>query len=188
MTIMHSVKAASRYARSLLQLATEQGNLETVSGDMRFIHNACKDSRELMLLLKSPIINPGKKLNILTAVFREHICDLTYEILKILSRKRRENLLYDIAGEFFLQYQKLKGETFVKVTSAVPLTEIQKEKIRILLSKITGLKAEIKEKLDPSLLGGILIEAGDLRMDLSVSGRLKKVKKEFEMNLYEKGF
>ncbi|OFY67608.1 MAG: ATP synthase F1 subunit delta [Bacteroidetes bacterium RIFCSPLOWO2_02_FULL_36_8] len=183
---MPVTKATARYARSLLELATEQGNLEAVYSDMRFIYKACKDNRELMLLLKSPIVNPGKKLNILTDVFRAHICDLTYEILKILTRKRRENLLYEIAADFFLQYQKLKGETYVTVTSAIPLTESQKEKIRILLSHITGLKAEIKEKLDTSLIGGVMIESGDLRMDLSVSGGLKKVKKEFEMNLFEK--
>jgi F-type H+-transporting ATPase subunit delta len=92
-------QVASRYAKSLLDLAIEQGKTEVVKGDMANFKEALK-SRDLYLLLKSPIIYPTKKISALKAVFEGKLDALTMSFFELTIRKGREPLLVDIADEF----------------------------------------------------------------------------------------
>ncbi len=176
-------QVASRYARSLLDLATEQGKTDIVKADMVNFQEALK-SRELVLLLKSPIIYPDKKLACLKAIFEGKMDDLTMAFFNLSVKKGRESLLIDIAEEFNTQYNAQFNIALVKVTSATALDAATTEKI---LSKVRSLIGEnmtiqLETKIDPVLIGGFIIQFEDKLYDSSVLYQMNKLKQTFSQN------
>src|SRR5687767_1782106 len=112
-----SYKVTSRYAKSLIDLAVEQGKLEKVLDDINGFLNAA-NNRDLILLLKSPLVKPDKKEKVMEAIFKERVDELTYSFFQIIIRKGREALLPEIAEEFVNQYRKIKGISIVNLVSA----------------------------------------------------------------------
>lgn len=184
---MSLVRIASRYAKSLLELAHEQGKLDTVMGDIKVLQESA-ENRDLYLMLKSPIVNGGKKKQVFQALFGESFDKMTMGFLNIIVNKGRENFLPEIANEFVEQYRKFKNISTVKVTSAKPLSAdaLDKIKTKLLASNSTSENVEIETQVDPSLIGGFVIEIGDKLYDSSVAHKLALLRKEFVGNIYEK--
>lgn len=181
-----SSRVAGRYAKSLMDLSKEMGKLDPVVEDMKSIASAVKN-RDLYLLLQSPIINADKKNSIMTAIFGGKLSDLTMSFIKICVDKGREGLLPDISTEFLAAHKKMQGITTVKVTAATPLSTEAIEAIRkqLVASSDTLAKVEIEVKVDPSLIGGYVVEFGDKLYDASVAHKLDVLKKDFVGNIYE---
>jgi len=176
-------QVASRYAKSLLDLAVDQGKTEIVKADMANFHEALK-SRELVLMLKSPIIYPDKKLAALKAIFEGKMDPLTLAFFDLSVKKGRESLLIDIADEFTTQYNTKFNIALVKVTSASALNESTTEQI---MSKVKGLigagkTIQLETKVDPALIGGFIIEFDDKLYDSSVAYQMNKLKQSFSHN------
>jgi F-type H+-transporting ATPase subunit delta len=173
-------RIAGRYAKSLLELAQEQGKMETILGDMTMFKTAT-ENKDLHMMLKSPIINTTKKRSILTTLFGESFDEMTMAFVNIVLTKGREELLPEICGEFIDQYRRIKNITSATVTSAVALKEetLEKIKTKIQTEMTQGGTVNIETKVDPSLLGGFVIEIGDKLYDASVATSLKKLRKEF---------
>ena len=173
-------KLAGRYAKSLIDLAQEQGKLETILGDIQAF-KAANENRDMYMMLKSPIINTTKKSNIITELFGESFDEMTMAFTKIILTKGREEFLPEICDEFINQYRSIKNITNAVVISAAPLKEETLEKIKnkIQSEMAQGGTVEVETKVDPSLLGGFVIEIGDSLYDASVATRLNKLKKEF---------
>ena len=173
-------RIAGRYAKSVLDLAQEQNNLETVREDMLAFAKATK-VRDLYLLLKSPIIPGGKKKTILTSIFDGKVDKLTMAFFNIVLTKGREAYLPEMADAFEEQYRELKGITSVKLTTASPLTEEVLNTIKAKLegSDQTNNTIEIETAVNPDLIGGFMFEFGDRLYDASVAHRLAEIKKEF---------
>lgn len=182
-------RIASRYAKSLLDLAIEQNKLERVKEDIEHFQ-AAKENRDLFLLLKSPIIKPGKKQEIFTALFADKYDEMTLGFLKIILTKGREYHLPEIADEFMKQYRADQDISTIKVTTASPLSEsaLKSIKDKLLTASATRGFVEIENAVDPDLIGGFVIEFGDNLYDASVAHSLEKLKKEFSKNLYVKDF
>jgi F-type H+-transporting ATPase subunit delta len=186
---MKEARVASRYAKSLLQLAIEQGQLEVVDKDMRLIRNATRDSKELSLVINSPIIKGDKKGSILRAIFAEKVSKVSMDFIDILIRKRREYLVDDIAEAFELQYKTHIGSVTAVVTTASAMSDEQRSKVMTLVQELGHSKSvEIKEVIDESIIGGIIIQVGDKQLDESVSRRLADYKKQFSKNQYVADF
>lgn len=186
---MSVARIATRYAKSLLDLSVERGSLELVNADMATLRNALQN-KELALLLKSPIIKADKKINVVDAIFKGKIDELTLAYLHLLINKGREPFLADIATEFGNQYKLLKKITAVKVTTAAPLTDevLNSIKIKIQQSGIAMENLEVQTTVDPKLIGGFVLEFDNKRYDASVSHKLEQLKSEFSKNLYVKEF
>src|SRR5690554_3125380 len=101
---MSAIRVASRYTKSLLELAVEQGQLEAVHQDMNRLLTLAASNREFKVMLKSPVINAEKKLKVLNALFTDAKSPLTITFFRILAQKGREGVLLDIAKEFHRQY------------------------------------------------------------------------------------
>lgn len=181
-----SSRVAGRYAKSLMDLAKEMGKLNDVVEDIKSIAAAVKN-RDLYLLLQSPIITADKKNTIMNAIFGGKLSDLTMSFIKICIDKGREGLLPDISTEFLAEHKKMQGITTVKVTTATPLSTESIEAIRkqLVSSSDTLTQVEIDVKIDPSLIGGYVVEFGDKLYDASVAHKLDVLKKGFASNLYE---
>jgi len=185
---MKNFKACNRYAKSLIDLAVEKGVLETVYEDMNGISKTVSDSRELQLLLQSPIIKPDAKQNILKQVFQSKVSDLTNSFIAIITDKGREQLLGGIAEAFIQQYKSHNNLVQAEVISAAPLDAEANAQVQAILAKISTDTAEIIETIDPSILGGFILKVGDKMIDSSVASQLKELKREFTENQYIPGF
>ena len=115
-------RIASRYAKSLVDLAVEQNKLERIKEDVSTFKEVTK-IRDFYLLLKNPIVKTEKKAAIVKQLFEGKYDELTLAFLDILIRKGREAHLPEIAEEFLIQYKHIKHISSVKVTTAKPLTE-----------------------------------------------------------------
>lgn len=177
---MSSIRIASRYAKSLIELARDEGKLERVHEDVLHFQ-AAAGVKDLDLLLKSPIIGPGKKKSIFKALFEKNYDPLTFSFLEIILRKGREMFLSDIADEFIAQYKDIKQITTVKLTTAKPMTEVQTEEMkkRIVASGLTYPNLDLQTEVNPDIIGGFIIGIGDRLYDASVLHQLESMRKSF---------
>ena len=177
---MSSARIASRYAKSLIELANEEGKLERVHEDV-LNFKAAAGVKDLALLLKSPIIGPEKKKTIFKALFEKAYDPLTYSFLEIILRKGREMYLSEIADEFIEQYKDIKKITTVRLTTASPLSETQMEEMKkkIVASGLTYPNLDLKTQVNPDIIGGFIIEIGDKMYNASVLHQLESMRKSF---------
>ena len=178
-------RIASRYAKSLIELADEQNKLEDITEDIKSFQRALAN-RDLYLLLKSPIVSVDKKKQVFKALFEGKFNEMTLAFLNILTTKGREAYMPEIADEYLDQYKKIKHISTVKLTTAEALTADAVEAIRKKLeeSKVTDEHVEIETAVDPELIGGFVIELDDKIYDASVANKLEELKRDFRNNLY----
>jgi F-type H+-transporting ATPase subunit delta len=171
---------ATRYAKSLLDLAVEQNLLDNILEDMEVFKQAL-NNREFYLLLKSPLVKQDKKVSIFNSIFSGKVNKMTIAFLNILARKGRENILPEITTEFFNQYKDLKNISTVKVTSSSPMTESQIASLKNKLQKsdIVRENIDLITEVDKSLIGGMVVEIGDKMYNATVAHNLRSLKKEF---------
>ena len=182
---MNIAPVAYRYARSLMALALEKNTVDAVQDDMLLVANTCAESRELQVLLRSPIVKADKKGLILDKIFAGKIGEMTNSFVAILVRKGRETMLPQVATAFTELYKIHKGIIKAEVISAVPLSEDARQKVRALATeKHPGKTIELVETVDAALIGGLIIRIGDEQFDGSVSRRLSDLRREFSKNPY----
>lgn len=179
-----SSKAGARYAKSLIDLSTEQNALEEIKNDMVFFESVVDDNSELEAILKNPIVPLDKKAGILNDVFGSKVHKITNSFLYLVVKKGRSSILFDTAKQFIAQYNVIKGIVTAEVTSAIALTEASKTEIIALIKKELGANQVIvKEKVDEKLIGGFILKVGDKQFDASISSGLSKLKKEFAQGI-----
>ncbi len=174
--------AARRYAKSLLSLALEQGTVDAVHADMLLVNQVISDSRELKVMLTSPIIKSDKKTAILSEIFKGKISDLSLQFIDLAVAKGRDALLPAIASAYEEAYRAHKNISTVEVTSAIALSEEQKKRIMAIAAKQGVENAEVVEIVDPSLIGGFVMRMGDKQIDASISNRINSLKQELIKN------
>ncbi len=174
-------QVAKRYAKSLLDFALERKELEAVAADMALIAETCKNSKDLQLMLKSPIIKPEKKLAVVKKIFGGEIGTVSLNFLTIIAGKNRESLLMEIASAFGTVYRKYQGILSAEIISAVPLTEQERNKA-IQVVKGLGDKVELTERIDKDIIGGFIIRVDDKQYDASVASRITALKRAFSKN------
>ena len=186
---MSEFRAASRYAKSLIELSVEKGVLEEVHNDMLAFTELCKENRDFLLMLKNPIIKHDKKRSILKAIFAGKVNDLTMAIFDIITRKNREPILPAIAVEFHKQYNVLNRIEVATVTTAVPLSAELKAQLEGLVKEISERESvELKEIVDKDIIGGFVLKVGDRQIDSSIKSKLKALELKFSQNPYIKEF
>lgn len=180
---MLNPRLATRYAKSILGLAIETGQLDTVYKDMQYLQSVAKINREFVVVLKSPVINPDKKEAILEAVTRGNISKLTDSFIRLLLRKGREMNLPEITSAFIDQYKENQEIFTVKLTTAVPVSDQVKQEIVDKLKSQSDMKnIELTSVVDEDLIGGFVLQIGDTLVDASIAYDLNLVKKQFLNN------
>jgi F-type H+-transporting ATPase subunit delta len=182
---MNNPRLAGRYAKSLLDLAIEQNNLETVLADIRHLHTITKANPEFAALLRSPVIPSDKKGKIVDAVIKGRVSPLTFSFVQLLTRKARESYLPEIVKAFIEQYNELKNIHQVKLTTAAPISDELKTSIVNKVKADAGIEnIELETLVQEELIGGFKLEMGGTLVDTTVLRDLKFVKKQFEDNEY----
>ncbi|MCS3796791.1 ATP synthase F1 subunit delta [Niastella sp. OAS944] len=180
---MPNPRLAARYAKSLIDLANETNQLESVYKDMLYLQAVCKESREFLTLMRSPVVKADKKIAIVLAVTKGKISELTDSFNRLMITKGRESYLPEISSAFIDQYKLQKGIHTVKLTTAVPVTEDVKNQIIGQVQKQTNLgNIDLKSTVDEDIIGGFVLEIGDTLIDASIAYDLNKIKTQFMNN------
>lgn len=175
---MSDRSVASRYAKSILDLAIETNALEPVHQDMLDFISTCKSSPALQGLLRNPITPLDKKLSILKALFGEKFNKLTIGFFEIMIRKERSEIILPAAVEFINQYNSKNKIVIAEITTAV---EISAELEAQLLAKVSQLaegEIQVHKIVDPEIIGGFILRVEDKQIDTSFRTKLASLKKE----------
>jgi F-type H+-transporting ATPase subunit delta len=184
---MRNPRLASRYAKSILDLSVERNSLEPVLADMRRLHEICKTSPEFEIMLQSPVIKGDKKQAVIMAVLAgQGLNELTKGFITLLVNKGREQNLAEIATSFVQQYNLMKRIRTVKLTTAAPVTDIVKEKIKAkVASFMPNDTMSLETNIDASLIGGFVLEVEDQLFDASIKKKLNDVRTKILDHTYE---
>lgn len=182
---MPNPRLASRYAKSLIDLAQETDQLDQIFKDIEVLAAACRESRPFLTFIRNPVINADKKGKIFQAIFEGKLSPLTEKFCKLLIRKGRESYLPEIAFAGSEQYRHIRNIRQVKITTAAPLDETLKDVlIRKIKSEISDQKIELITAVNEDLIGGFVLETDNNLFDASIRRDLKDVKSQFLKNVY----
>ena len=183
---MNNPRLAGRYAKSLLDLATEQNQVDAVYADMKWLQQVCKSNPDFVAVLRSPIIKPTTKEKIIGSVTTARVCNLTTLFIQLLVKKAREINLPEIVNTYIDQFNALRNIHKVKITTAEPISDEMREAImKNLRANISDSKTfEIEHHINNELIGGFVLETDGTLVDASILRDLKDIQKQFMNNDY----
>lgn len=168
-------RAAARYASALLELANEAKTQEKVAADAREILRVIEENKDLQSLLKSPIVKPDDKKDILTNVF-DKVQGLTLHTIGVMSNNRRLDLLEEVLESYLLALNSEKGFVNASVTTAVPLTDALRIKILTKVKALSGKEGLLTENIDENIIGGFVLRVGDIEYNASLKNQFDQLK------------
>jgi F-type H+-transporting ATPase subunit delta len=178
---MAGARAAIRYAKAVLSLASDQNAAESVNNDMKLIASTIAESKDLSEALQSPVIPSSVKKAVLLDVFK-NTDKTTLGLIDTLISNNRIDILGDVAIKYSQLLDASKGIELATVTTAVELTADLEKKVLAKAKELTGKNVEVKSIIDESILGGFILRIGDLQYNASVANQLNKLKREFTLN------
>tara|TARA_R110002096_G_scaffold135560_1_gene287592 strand:+ start:8850 stop:9401 length:552 start_codon:yes stop_codon:yes gene_type:complete len=180
--IMAGARAAIRYAKAVLSLATDQKTADVVNTDMALIANTIAESKDLSEALKSPIVPSTVKKSILLEVFK-NTNQSTLNLMDTLVANNRIDILEQVAAKYNQLFDESKGIELATVTTAIALTPDLEKKVLAKAKELTGKKdVEVKNSIDESIIGGFILRIGDVQYNASVANQLSKLKRELTLN------
>lgn len=183
---MANLKLAYRYSKALLDLAIDQKKLDEVKSDIdEFVVN-CDENRDLVLMLKSPIIQPSKKISIIDTIYKGRISELSLKFFHIVINKKRESGLLDIAKSFLRAYNVYKGIQPARVVTAIKISDDLKAKFEDEIKKQLNKEVSLITDTNKDIIGGFILKLDDNLYDASIAHQLQLLKKEFSRNDYIK--
>lgn len=177
---MSGTKAALRYAKAILNLALEQKKEVEVNNDMLLIANTIGESKDLQLLLTSPILKSDKKKSVLKEIFSNKISSLSSSLIDLLIDNERLAILNEVSKKYISLFDSLKGKEIAKVTTAIALDDELNNKVLQKVKEITGKEAIVENIINPDIIGGFILRVGDIQYDASIANKLQVLKRQFE--------
>lgn len=182
---MQNPRLASRYAKSLLDLAVEKNSVEDTLKDIRMMDAVCRSNRDFEMMLRSPVIKGDKKTAIISAVFSNSLSPLTKAFINLMVSKGREANMPEIAAAFIAQYNEMKNIRTVNLTTAAPVSDEMKNSLVAKVSAfMPGSTVSLTAKVDPALIGGFVLETEGKLFDASVRKKLNDIKSSIVDNSY----
>jgi F-type H+-transporting ATPase subunit delta len=178
---MAGARAAIRYAKALLSLASDQKAAEVVNNDMKLIANTIADTKDLSEMLQSPVVPSSAKKAVLLEVFSKSN-KITLSLIDLLITNNRIDLLGQVASKYNKLFDESKGIELGTVTTAVALSADLKKQVLAKAKALTGKNVEVENIIDESILGGFILRIGDVQYNASVANQLNNLKREFTLN------
>ncbi len=176
---MSAYRVARRYAEAAYGLAEEQKLGERFAADLAVIQETIRSSREFVAFLKSPVISSDRKRTILSELFKSRLSGFTVNFLNLLVEKGREDLLGDIAGEYFRLRDDRQGLVTLDVRAAAEMNSDQQKAIVSRFESLTGKKVRAAFSIDAELKGGFVARIGDTVYDGSLLRQLELLRERF---------
>jgi F-type H+-transporting ATPase subunit delta len=167
---------AKRYATALFELADETKQVDAVESDLKTIKALLGESEDLRRLCRSPVLSRGEQGKAVAAILDAgKASDTTKKFLGLLAQNRRLYALEAIIDGFLDDLAERRGELTAKVTTAVKLDDTQLQALTDTLKKTFGAKVSILPTVDPSILGGLIVQVGSKLVDDSIRNKLQRL-------------
>lgn len=175
---MAGTRAATRYAKAILEIAETNQNIANVNNDMLSIKNAIANNKELKDFISNPIIKGEVKRSALVEVFATAQNE-TKSLFQLLLSNKRFSLLEEIANQFQILFNQKSGIQEAVVTTAFPITPELEAKVMAKIASFSDKKIHLKNIVDPSIIGGFILRIEDKQYNASVANSLQELKREF---------
>ncbi len=176
---MHVSRAARRYAEALHESAVTAGALEAFLRDLDTCSATMAGSRELRLIIASPAVSKEKKQAIIAAVFAGLFDAFTVQAFQFLLSKNREALLHEIIAEVQAIDRRARNLLMADIVTAEPLTDAQRLSLAERLGTMTQKTVELREQLNPAIIGGMVVRLDDMVYDGSIARKLERLRRRF---------
>ncbi|HEY9634693.1 MAG TPA: ATP synthase F1 subunit delta [Coleofasciculaceae cyanobacterium] len=171
-----SAQVAQPYAEALMSLAQSDNLVDRIGEDVAALLNLLKESPELQQFLGNPIVKAEDKKAVLQRIGGEQLHEYTKNFLKLLIDRRRILFIEGICRHYQALLRGLNQTVLAEVTSAVELSEQQQQAVREKAIAMTGARqVELDAKIDPDLIGGVIIKVGSQVIDASLRGQLRRI-------------
>jgi F-type H+-transporting ATPase subunit delta len=168
---------SGRYATALFELARDEKSVDAVKADLDRLDALLGDSADLKRLVRSPVFSADTQLKALTAVLdKAGIAGIAANFLKVLTRNRRLFAITDVIRAFRALVAKFKGEASADVTVAERLSDRNLDALKTALKSVTGKDVALNVKVDPSIIGGLVVKLGSRMVDSSLRTKLNSIK------------
>lgn len=171
------LQAAQVYAESLFELARQAGAVDEVRSNLEELVKLEEAEPSVRQFFESAALDDDNRAAALEKMFRGKLHDLTLNTLQVMNRNGRNGLLRGLLAAFKLEQQAAAGQVDVTVTSAVELDGNEKQSVEATAAKISGKKPLVSYKVNPEILGGLVLQIGDVRYDNSVSSKLREAER-----------
>jgi F-type H+-transporting ATPase subunit delta len=172
---------AERYASALFDLAREESAVARIEAELQSILSLLDSSEDLRRLVASPVFSAEEQERAIAAVaYRAGIFGLTSNFLRLVAKNRRLFALPGIIKAFRAMAARQRGEVTAEVTSAHPLTESQIAALKLALKEKLGKDVTLEARVNPALLGGLVVKVGSRMIDTSLRTRLMTVKTQLK--------
>lgn len=159
-------------------LASEQGSADTINGELAALSEIFGDNPDMVKILNAPTISAEEKTEFIDKVFKGKISEITYNFVRLITDRKRAAFVPAISQLFNEQINAQKNIVEIRVTSASPLNESQRSKLKARLESSYKKTVVLKEAVDPEIMGGIIIGYGNTLLDGSVRTKLDVIRKQ----------
>jgi F-type H+-transporting ATPase subunit delta len=167
---------AERYAAALFELADERHALDAVAGDMRELRAMLQASGDLMRLVRSPVLSRGEQGKAMAALAEDaKLSKLSADFIAIVARNRRLFAVPAMIEAYLNKLAERRGEITAEVVAAQQLTKAQEDALGDQLRRVVGGRVTMDVRVDPSLLGGMVVKIGSRMVDGSLKGQLQRL-------------
>ncbi|TAK46900.1 MAG: F0F1 ATP synthase subunit delta [Xanthobacteraceae bacterium] len=168
---------AGRYATAVFELAREARSVDAVKTDLDRFDALMVESGDLMRLVRSPVFAAGLQVRALSAVLdKAGISGLAAQLLKVLAANRRLFAVRDVIKAFRTLVARFKGEVSAEVTVAEKLSDKNLDALKSALKTVTGKDVDLSVKVDPAIIGGLVVKLGSRMIDSSLRTKLNSIK------------
>ena len=168
---------SGRYATALFELARDEKSIDAVKADLDKFDALLNESADLKRLVRSPVFAADTQSKALSAVLdKAGITGISANFLKVLTANRRLFAVADVVRAFNALVAKYKGEASADVTVAEPLSEKNLDALKAALKAVSGKDVTLNVKVDPSIIGGLVVKLGSRMVDSSLRTKLNSIK------------
>ncbi len=168
------------YASAIFEIALEEDIRNEIYDSLALVKRVFRRERNYIDFLMSPAIPSSERVEALQQSFGGQINDHVLGLLTVMTLKGHIRYIFDCIEAFRVLYRESTAKSDAYVTSAVELTDEEKDKLKAALTKRSGHKVYMRYKIDPKLMGGLIVEMDNYRYDGSLRHKLKEIKEVME--------
>jgi F-type H+-transporting ATPase subunit delta len=168
---------AGRYANALFELALEEKKLDAVKTDLDRFEALLNESADFNRLVRSPVFSADQQEKALAAILKKAgIGGIAANFLNVIATNRRLFAVRDMIRDFKKLLAKHKGEVTAEVTAAEKLSDTQLKALKGALKTVTGKDVDLNIRIDPAIIGGLVVKLGSRMVDSSLRTKLNSIK------------